>query len=87
MIPPALGLVGEELRGDLVELAARGDDESGVAETEEQFVYVGSRHAGAFGDLGIQERGAIGKSAQDFPSVNVSQDSKQWFDRERCGWI
>jgi hypothetical protein len=56
----AFGFIGNELRRDFVEFAARRDDDAGAAETGDLVGDAVPGQATAFGDFLGQERAAVG---------------------------
>lgn len=85
-VEEALRLIGDELRGDLEETAARVDDDAGFAQDGELLGDHGGAPAGPPGDLGDHERAAVGQLAQDVPAGGSADAGENGFQAQsrRC---
>jgi len=86
-VEETLRLIGDELRGDLEEAAARVDDDAGFAQDGELLGNDGGAPAGPLRDLGDHERAAVGQLAQDVPASGAADAGENGFQaqsRRRC---
>jgi hypothetical protein len=77
-----LRLVGDELRGDLKEAAARVDDDTGFAQEGELLRDDMGVPAGSHRELGDHERAAVRQLPQDIPTSRAAEAGKNGFQAQ-----